>query len=157
MVNGGLQWGLPQDYFEGGGKGKYRGGGKHFIENIEREMKEAENDGLRNGWEKVEIRTPDWGQSHDNDDSQAHNQDEQDHFAKATWLGHATTLLSLPSISPDDQPLKDITVEGKEAGEGKDAETGGKGRKETVEHEREVEDVRNRSLNILFDPIFSER
>lgn len=156
MLNGGLQWGLPEDYFEGNGKGKYKGGGKHFLKRIQEEMDEAEKDGLRKGWERIEIRKPDWGIDEKKEDQEV-GQGFQEGFAKATWLGHATTLLQLPSISPDDQALEETVEKKQEVGEDQESKTGGKGKKEVIEDKRKVEDVRKRSVNILFDPIFSER
>lgn len=161
MLHGGLQWGLPEDYFEGGGKGKYKGGGKHYLEKLETELKEAEKDGLRKGWEKVEIRKPDWGieepQEGDDDVKEWKSSNSEGDFVKATWLGHATTLLQLPSISPEDQALKESIEKEEEVESDKEKETGGKGKREKLKENREVEDVRKRSVNVLFDPIFSER
>lgn len=75
--HGGLQWGLPEGYVEGGEHSSYRGKGR-AIQESEEEADEAE----------VEVITPDWDQF-----------DQQTISAnvRVTWLGHATTLVQLPN------------------------------------------------------------
>ena len=166
ILSGGLKWGLPDSYTEGSGKGKVRSSGIKSHEKIRRHMEAAgqEDKELGDGWDKIEIMTPDWGwpqaelkkevdhiraeetAEHPDHTVQKQGGGEPDYktqekplqewkdpkkhsrsAVRVTWLGHASTLLQLPPLSSS-------------AG-------GGAGK----------EDVRSRSINILFDPIFSER
>ncbi|PWZ01683.1 Metallo-hydrolase/oxidoreductase [Testicularia cyperi] len=166
LLGGGLKWGLPDSYTEGGGKKPYHSGIKSQRK-IQRQMEEAQKAGLGQGWDHVEVQTPDWGWRtgllNEVDELRKENQgapavDVSNTYSKdkkaicewkdsgssdvdaarVTWLGHATTLLQLPPLSPDaghaDHP------------EANPADT--MAPREAVCH---------RSINILFDPVFSER
>jgi L-ascorbate metabolism protein UlaG (beta-lactamase superfamily) len=77
-VQGGLRWGLPKGYVEGGThKSKYRARGRSVAQS-EQEAKQLD----------VSVLKPEWD-SHD-DSVKASN-------IRITWLGHATTLVQLPN------------------------------------------------------------
>ncbi|KAJ1034949.1 hypothetical protein NDA18_000555 [Ustilago nuda] len=160
VLNGGLKWGLPDNYIEGSGKKFVRASGFKSNKKIARELEGAKAD-LVEGWDNVEVVDPDWGwpasglkkevdhirQKDDTQPESKMNESDADDKAKeksvkewqdptnpdkvaarVTWLGHASTLLQLP-------PLSTSTTSASGGGE----------------------DVTSRSINILFDPIFSER
>ncbi|EST05741.1 Beta-lactamase-like protein [Kalmanozyma brasiliensis GHG001] len=164
ILNGGLKWGLPDSYTEGDGHGGMRASGFKSNKKILRQMEEARKEGLREDWDKVEVIEPGWGWSsrrlkkevdhirdEDGELSPQHEQSktktsESDYKSKerpqqdwkdpktsrdavrVTWLGHATTLLQLPPLPT-----------------------------ESNANGQDGDDVSSRSINILFDPIFSER
>lgn len=164
FVHRGLKWGLPDTYTEGSGKKGVRASGFKSDKKIRKQIQEAKQQDkeLGEGWDEVNVQEPDWGWPKDRLEKEVdglrkeesrerpeqerrqrersttgysnYKQEErplQDYkdptnhsrvAARVTWLGHATTLLQLPSLT--------------ENGE---------------------EDLSSRSINILFDPIFSER
>lgn len=72
-LQGGLKWGLPKGYDEGGAKSSYRNKGRRFKSE---QVADVAN---------VEVAKPTWG-------------DEHADKARITWLGHASTLVSLPAL-----------------------------------------------------------
>lgn len=162
MLHGGLKWGLPDEHEEGGSHGKYKGSARN---------KGGKQEGMRTGlpgdWDSIEVRKPDWGwpngenvngkNGEDAGASKSQREEWRDpqrpqlgDCARATWLGHATTLVQLPPLRNGKRKPK----EGIQAQDG--AQNGANGKTDGVEKEEE-EDVRSRSINLLFDPIFSER
>ena len=168
VLHGGLKWGLPDSYTEGSGKGDKRASGFKSNTKIQRQLRIAEQEDkeLGEGWDKVDVIEPQWGwpaghlkrevdELREEDRAlhpsrQAQKQEEgggePDYKAKekstkewmdpknpsrvaarVTWLGHASTLVQLPPLSTTSSSAGD------------------------------KEDVSSRSINILFDPIFSER
>ncbi|SNX83661.1 related to FMP30 - mitochondrial inner membrane protein with a role in maintaining mitochondrial morphology [Melanopsichium pennsylvanicum] len=180
LFQGGLKWGLPDSYTEGSGKGNKRASGFKSNKKIQRDLEnaKAEDQELDEGWDKVEVVSPEWGwpaanldrevdymrdednvahssSSQQQSDRQGaiggvadypvkekliqewHNQKDSSRVAaRVTWLGHASTLLQLPPL----------TCSSKRTGTSNRSGSGSK-----------KDDVSTRSINILFDPIFSER
>lgn len=172
-LHGGLKWGLPDSYKEGAEKGKGQGQASALkpSRKAHRQQREAEEEVARWGeeWDKIEVLKPQWGwpaaglmeevhqlreeelkahplQQQGQEKKTSKRGDEADYKAKevplrewkdpkdhtrvaarVTWLGHASTLIQLPPLSTDHA-----------AADG-------------------TEDVSARSINVLFDPIFSER
>lgn len=172
ILGGGLKWGLPDSYSEGSGRGSKRASGFKSSKKIQKQLEAAKKEDrqLGEGWDRIEVVTPEWGwpsghlkkevdelrrEDHETHPESAQKdenkkaklagtdadyraqekplrewQDPKDPdriAARVTWLGHASTLLQLPPLSPSDP-------------EQVGAENG-----------------QSRSINILFDPIFSER
>ena len=166
MSNGGLKWGLPNGYMEGGGKGKYRGGKIKVNKRITKERSAGAQLGLSHEWDQVKVNKPNWGWP-----QQQPKQDWIDDgkaSARVTWLGHATTLLQLPPLRPEEEALEESTEANSDAqpqptppngnatpADAEGAEANGDEKKPTGREPREK--VGSRSINILFDPIFSER
>ncbi|SPO32125.1 related to FMP30 - mitochondrial inner membrane protein with a role in maintaining mitochondrial morphology [Ustilago trichophora] len=168
VLHGGLKWGLPDSYTEGSGRGDKRASGFKSNKKIQKQLQLAkeEDTELGEGWDKVEVVEPKWGwpagglkhevdeiryedkTEHPSQQEPEHRDGEEADYkakekplqewkdpkdpsrvaARVTWLGHASTLLQLPPLST--------------------SSTNSEGGKENVV---------TRSINILFDPIFSER
>lgn len=79
--HGGLQWGLPDGYVEGGEHhSKYRGSGRHKDQDSDDDDVDAD---------AVTVVEPVWQSAEDADDAARH--------VRVTWLGHASTLVQLPN------------------------------------------------------------
>ncbi|EPQ29981.1 uncharacterized protein PFL1_02654 [Pseudozyma flocculosa PF-1] len=255
MLNGGLKWGLPEGYQEGGSHNRVLGNKPSAAKKVRRQQGQGIQHGLDEDWDHVEVREPDWGwpgrfdvakaaAAPSNDKAGAGDKDDAANgtaepngdaskgqpsaggdsptspvsaeapndvpewvdpqndnvpAARVTWLGHATTLLQLPSLGhedpdpePEHEPAHAVEADAQPANGGEADEThkdeadtdapasdkpdgeppakagngdvGGDGNSRRHSHGHKQrprriprERIGDRSINILFDPVFSER
>ncbi|KAN0060083.1 hypothetical protein ACQY0O_008056 [Thecaphora frezii] len=248
MLNGGLKWGLPAGYQEGGEHRAVFGNKLAAGKKIRKQERAGVSEGLEEGWDRIEVRTPDWGwpsraptkQEEEEQGKEGDGEGKEEHTtspvearpdvtghangdaprahcdadadadaatppsppsqrgkatsaslaewcdpennnlpaARVTWLGHATTLLQLPSLADDDAddpeaaadtaatadaneadertPKHESDANREEDGEGK-AKRSPPPSSSPKPRRTSRERIGRRSVNILFDPIFSER
>jgi L-ascorbate metabolism protein UlaG (beta-lactamase superfamily) len=163
LLNGGLKWGLPDSYTEGSGRGSVRASGFKSQKKAQRQLQLAkqQDEELGEGWDDVGVVQPHWGWPlsalqnevkdirHTNtsggDVTGPSDGGEADFRAKERAVNEwcDPTDPSRPAarvtwLGHASTLLQLPPLGGPSPGEGR-------------------EDVSGRSLNILFDPIFSER
>ncbi|GAC98871.1 N-acyl-phosphatidylethanolamine-hydrolyzing phospholipase D [Pseudozyma hubeiensis SY62] len=161
LLGGGLKWGLPDSYIEGSGRGSKRASGFKSDSKIHRERDEAqwEDAELGNDWDQVEVVQPDWGWSKGKSEKEVDGPRKEDSENRAKQdSGEKEADAGYDSQTQPTRDWQDPKNPDKPA-----ARVTWLGHATTLLQlpplsSRPSDDsTRPRSINILFDPIFSER
>lgn len=171
ILNGGLKWGLPDSYEEGSGRGSKRSSGFKSNKKIQRQRLTArkEDQDLGEEWDHVEVVKPEWGwpsRHLENQVDQLREQEKAEHPAAQQQTRHkmekrAGTEADYAAQEKPWRDWQDPTNPDRTA-----ARVTWLGHATTLVQlpplstsaaDGERQDVSSRSINILFDPIFSER
>ncbi|TKY87700.1 hypothetical protein EX895_003281 [Sporisorium graminicola] len=168
ILEGGLKWGLPDSYTEGSGKSSKRSSGFKSSKKIQKELEIArqEDRELGDDWDKVDVVEPQWGwpsghlqkevdelrkEDREAHSSRAEHNDHKQEARKGTEADYKAKEQSLRDWSDPKTPSRAA------------ARVTWLGHATTLlqlpplSTSSSTEKEPPRSINILFDPIFSER